>query len=290
MPYILINQKIISEKEAKISVHERGFLFGDGIFETCKIYFGKIYNFKAHEQRIKNGLGALKIKAEINNIEKLSLKLVKKNKINHGILRISISRGIGSLGYLPTYKSKSLIVISTSKLPKRKKEKIIIGIGSLIKPSNKSSSDNCKTKQSLTYVLNKIEAQEKGFFDNVILSDHKVICETSAANIFWIKDKKIYTPSAECSCVLGTMRKKLLEISPIKIIETKKKIEALQNADEIFLTNATSLITAVDEFVFFDGKNKKIKKLDKKISNQLSKTLIADLSLLKLKRKSKNLI
>lgn len=241
--YIFKNQQLVEEKQVRISIHERGFLFGDGIFETCKISNGKIYDFKSHEDRIRKGLKELKFFVEIADLEKRSQQLIKKNQIKNGILRISISRGIGSAGYLPTYESKPLVIIETlveRKLP----EKICLGVSKIVAPNTAFKSMN-----ALPYVLNKIAAQECNFFDCVMFSEKKFIAETSSANIFWVKNGKIFTSSKSCGILLGTIRRKLLKISPLKISTVEAKISALKNADEIFLTNSFFLVLPVDEFM-----------------------------------------
>ena len=269
--YCLINQKLLPENQAKISINERGFLFGDGIFETCKIFAGKIYDYEAHENRIKAGLKVLKFSAKIDDLKNDSLKLIKKNKIENGILRISISRGIGSLGYLPSQISKPLTVIQTFAtriLP----AKISLGVSSIKKPNSNSFPIFCKTTNALPSILTKLEAKEKNLFDSIIISNKNFICETSSANIFWVKNNKIYTPSKSCGLLPGTIRKKLLKISPIKIKEVKAKLNILKNADEIFLTNSSALIITVDELHW----NKKIKKLQKTWGNKLLKLMEED--------------
>ena len=241
--YIFKNQQLVEEKQATISIRERGFLFGDGIFETCKISNGKIYDFRSHENRICKGLKTLKIFVEIADLEKRSQHLIKKNQVKNGILRISISRGIGSAGYLPTHESGPLVIIETlveRKLP----EKICLGVSKIIAPKTAFKSMN-----ALPYVLNKIAAQESNFFDCVMLSEKKFIAETSSANIFWVKNGKIFTPSESCEILPGTIRRKLLKISPFKIFAVEAKISVLKNADEIFLTNSSFLILPVDEFI-----------------------------------------
>lgn len=268
--FVLINNKFVTAKNAKISINQRACLFGDGIFETCLISNGIIYNFKAHQNRIKAGLSALKFNAEINDIEEKSYKLIRKNQVKNGILRISISRGIGSIGYLPTYKSKPLIIIQSANLRKIKAKKIIIGISKIKKPPQNSLPISCKTMQSLPYTLNKIAAQEKNLFDLVMLSQQNFISETSSANIFWVKNKQIYTSSKDCDILLGTIRDKV--ISHFKVKEVKAKIVALENADEIFLTNVSSLILPVDQ-LFIDKKTINFKK---KISLEVMKWLKKD--------------
>ncbi len=250
--FIFKNNQFVEKSLANISIDERGFLFGDGIFETCKIFNGRIYDFESHLARIRRALKAFRFTAELSDLEKKSSELIKKNQIQNGILRISISRGIGSAGYLPTYQSKPLIIIKTideASFSENFPRKISLGISSYKKPPSNSFPSEFKSSQSFPYVLTKIESQEKDLFDSVILSQENFICETSSANIFWIKKGKIFTPSKACEMVLGTIRKKLLKISSIKIHEVEKTVSALKNADEIFLTNASFLVLSVDEFL-----------------------------------------
>jgi len=265
--FVIKNHQLIKETQAQISIADRGFLFGDGIFETCKIFNGKIYDFKSHESRIKAGLKALKFSAEIANLEKESQKLIKKNQIQNGILRITITRGIGSVGYLPTNESKATIIIQTLEervLPK----KITLGISTLKKLPQNSLPVACKIMQGLNSTLVKIEAQEKKLFDCVMLSQKNFIAETSSANIFWIKKGQVYTAAKSCDILLGTIRQKLLKISPLKIFEIEAKISELKNADEIFLTNSAFLLLPVDEFMG--------RKLQKNFSKELLNLLKAD--------------
>lgn len=242
--FVFINDKIVKETQAQVSINDRAFLFGDGIFETCKIFNGKVRNFKAHQARINAGFKALKFSTSIADLEKKSQQLIDKNKIENGILKIVISRGSGSLGYLPTYESKPLILITTS-TPRKLPTKIALGISS----QNSALKSAGKTLNALPYVLTKIEAQEKNLFDGVMLSPKKFIAETSSANIFWVKQGKIFTAAKSCGIVNGTVRQRLLKISPVKIFEVEAKISALKNADEIFLTNAAFSLLPVDEFL-----------------------------------------
>lgn len=261
--YIFKNHRLLDETQAQISIHERGFLFGDGIFETCKIFNGKIYDFAAHKKRIEAALQILKFSAELSDLENKSYKLIKKNVVKNGILRISISRGVGSVGYLPTHESKALIIIETLRERELPKE-ISLGISKIISPKIPFKSMN-----SLPYVMNKIAAFEEEKFDLVMLSEKKFIAETSSANIFWIKNGKIFTPHESCNIVLGCVRKKLLKMSELKIKEAKATLATLKNADEIFLTNSSFLLLCADEFAG--------KKLAKTRGSEIRKLLEKDL-------------
>ncbi len=267
----LINKKIIEKKFAKISIEERGFKFGDGIFETCKIYQGIIYDYKSHQDRIEAGLKALQIDFDIKNLKENCQKLIKKNKIKNGILRIYISRGIGSMGYLPAKKIKSLLVVETFKERKVRREKIRLGISKIKLYPKENFLQNCKTAQSLNYILAKIEARKNNNFDDVMISFEGLIGECSSSNIFWIKNQKIFTSSAKSFILEGLMRKKIIENFDVKIIDTK--IDDLINADEVFITNSNLLILGVDEIII----DKKIIKYRKDFTKNIINFIKNDL-------------
>lgn len=255
--FIHRNGKIVKADQALISLDERGYLFGDGIFETCKIFAGEIYDFQSHQRRIEKGLKQLKISADITDLKKDCQTLIRKNQIKNGILRIEISRGIGSIGYLPTNESKSLIIVRTleqREIPK----KISLGISYVKKPSGNLFLAECKSMNAIPSILAKIESQEKSLFDCIMLSAENFISETSSANIFWVKNGQVFTPSKDCYALPGTTQARLRKISPLKIVEAKKTISALKNADEIFLTNSSFLVLPVDELRI--GNTKKLQK------------------------------
>lgn len=272
--FVLLNKKFIEEEKATISIKQRACLFGDGIFETCRVENGKIYNFAAHKNRLKAGLQALKFDAEIDKLEQDCQKLIKKNQLKNGILRITLSRGIGSLGYMPTYQSEALLIITTDSIREINNKKIILGIGSNKKPPANSLPITCKTMQSLCYVLNKIEAQELGYFDCIMLSQNNFISETSSANIFWVKNNQIFTPSKKCDILLGTIRDKLIKSKNFKIKTIEAKITALKKADEIFITNSNFLALSVDELRI----GKDVIKFSKTIGNKVLKFLQDDVA------------
>ena len=246
--FIYKNEQILNHHEALISIDERGFLFGDGLFETCRFIDKKIINFEAHLARIKIGLVNLKLNANIQNIETKCYNLIKKNNLQDGIIRISISRGIGSKGYLPTNETPNLVIIQAKELPNPPQNVDLI-ICDINPPPFKFKSAN-----ALQYILAKIFAHENNFFDAIMLDEKGYICETSSANIFWIKDQIIYTPNDNCNMVRGTIRRALLELKDLKIKCGKYKISALKDADEVFITNSTYLILSIDKIAF---RNKK---------------------------------
>ena len=249
MNFVIINNRIVKEDQAFISVGERGFRFGDGVFETCRVVDEIIYNWETHFARLKSGLEAIKIKIDLYDLKNNCQKLIEKNSLKNGLIRIYISRGIGSLGYLPIPNLKPLIVIETLELPKLVASPLKLFLSEITKISIKSLPVNYKLAQGLNSILARMQAVEKGFFDAVLLNENSEICETSGANIFWVKDNILYTSSEECGILLGTTRQKIIDLSPIKIVKVRAKIDELLNADEVFITNASFGVIAVDQFM-----------------------------------------
>ena len=120
MTYFIVNGQLVAAEQATVSAQDRGFRFGDGLFETIAIYSGVPYQFDWHMQRLAEGLQAIKIAFDIKCLKDFSRQLIRKNKVDNGILRIQITRGIGSKGYLPDpshSRAGAALVIETSPLP-----------------------------------------------------------------------------------------------------------------------------------------------------------------------------
>jgi branched-subunit amino acid aminotransferase/4-amino-4-deoxychorismate lyase len=287
MKHVIINQKILPKNRAVISVEQRACRFGDGVFETCLVKDGVVYNFENHLKRLTNGLLALMI----NDFDgkKLSLELVKnsylliaKNNLKNGILRIAVSRGIDSKGYLPIGKAKPLIIIETLAKAKLSKAEIILAVSKIKKPSADSLPVHFKVSQNISSILAKIAASESRHFDDIMLNNNDFIAEASSANIFWLKNNQLYTPAPECDILLGTTRQKIIDLWLAKygkkIREVKAKILALKEADEVFLTNASCGVILVNQIVFSSQKaGENIVKYEPKMSCEIKEMLNRDI-------------
>lgn len=269
MSFIYINGNFYEEHDAKISVKDRAFRFGDGVFETVSIDNGKISHWNLHKTRLEGGLKALKIEFNTERLESDIIKTAEKNEVKNGSARIAITRGEGSRGYIPTYQKPCNVVIEAMNTPQMNRVSGNLCISSYRKIPRECLPVNYKISQGLNSTLAKIEAKEKGFFDAIQLNIKGEIAECASSNIFWIKGNKIYTPSLECDILSGVTRQVVIkkiktEMKDFKIIEGKFKPKALKKADEIFITNSLLKIFFIDEVegIF---KNKKGTKVTEKI-------------------------
>jgi len=167
-----------------------------------------------------------------------------------------------------------LLIIEAFEMQSKLPNKITLGISKIKVLNNSKVLQKCKTMQGLNYVLAKIAAKKLKHFDHIMLSHEGFISECSSANIFWIKNNKIFTPSAKCNMIFGTVRQKIITKLPQKINQVEAKISTIKNADEIFITNANLLVLPIDELIIG---NKKIA-LKKTKSNQILSLIKQDIT------------
>jgi branched-chain amino acid aminotransferase len=259
-----LNDNLVNNDQAFISSDQRGFLYGDGVFESCKIYQGQILDFDRHLNRLFKALEYLGIDFFDNNLFQKCQELITKNNCDNAILKISVSRGIGSHGYLPYENCQSLLIIETKPYHPINQ---VINLGVSYRNPN---GFFFKSLSSLPYVLTKIEAKKQDCYDNIIVNDQGLICETATANIFWVKNDKIYTNDDNCGMVLGCMRQKIIEENFFNVNKTTAKITDLLDAQEVFLTNSIHGIIAVNSI----KKDHFVKKYQNNLVTELKKLII----------------
>ena len=265
MELVFYNGDFIYEKDISISINNRSFKYGDGFFETIKIVHSKVINFPAHFNRLQRSLDFLKLNSNYNYKffeDKLSY-LIRKNNVLHGISRIHISRK-GEGKYLPDSNNID-ICISTSHGKAYKYNSPISlcvydddykALGSL---------SNLKSANSLIYILASIYARNNNFDNAILLNSSTCIVEATNANIFIVKNEKVYTPPLNDGCVSGIMRNWLFD--QIDIIEESILIDKALEADEIFVSNTIDGLVPVKKIVNTDF-------LSFNITNFLQKKLI----------------
>ncbi len=275
-----VNGKFLPSEKAAVSVEDRGFRFGDSVFETIAVYEGIPYQLELHMERLKRGLKNLKIEHSVKNLSKTCHDLINKNRLNNGILRIIISRGCGSRGYLPL-KTTPTVVIQTYKSQYRSSGSVTIMVSSVQKVGAKSIPA-VKHGSALASVLARIESEENGVADAIMLTEKKQISETSSGNIFWFNNKILYTPSLAASILPGTTRAAIIRLSPYKVKEGLFDIRTLLAADEIFLSNSVWKLLPVTKIL---GHKRTWKSF--RLTNEISELLEDDIKKYVSRRKKK---
>ena len=274
--FFYYNNSIYPQGEKIVSADNRGLKYGDGLFETMKVHRDKIELAAYHFERLFSGMQLLKLDIPpyftAGYFQNKILELYNKNEhTSYARVRLMIFRGDGSLSGReddPDYILQSWDIGSDEELNSN-------GLIIDVYPDAKKSCDkfaNVKSNSYLPYRMAALYAEKIKVNDCIILNTSGRICDTSIANIFIIKDKVIYTPPLSEGCIAGVMRRFIIEKLQhleFKIEEKTVSIEELENADEVFLSNAIRGIRWVKEF-----RNKKYKPLQTLKLCELLKPLI----------------
>ncbi|MDY6862764.1 MAG: aminotransferase class IV [Thermodesulfobacteriota bacterium] len=239
---IYINEKLFKNGDAKISVLDHGFLYGDALFETMKSYGKKIFRLDSHLKRLFNSLHIIKIKPPLNKeeLKEAIYVTLKASRISDAYIRVTISRGKGDTGIDPSSCRKPNVIIITKKYHPvfHKSYKAII----LDQRKNSHSIlHRIKSANFLENILAKIAVREKGVDEGFFFNEEQFLAEGIISNIFVLNKDKILTPDLGCGILPGITREAVIELAlnmRLNVEETKIKKDALFKAEEIFITNS----------------------------------------------------
>jgi len=273
--YILHNDEFIAVNEAILTAKNRGFRYGDGLFESMRMQSGKLKHAELHAGRLQAGMNALKMEGGIlfdaYFLKQKAAELCKKNKLKENVrFRLSVYRDGDGL-YTPDSNKSGYIMEATAMheatYELNKKGLIINVYDEMTKPVNKLS--NYKTSNSLMYVMAGLYKKQHRLDEAFILNQHGFLCESISSNVFVVYDKQIYTPALSEGCIAGVMRNVVMQTAKtngISIIEAQINPEVLKEADEVFITNATSGI----RWVMGYGKKRYFNEVTKSLSSLLN--------------------
>ena len=223
--------------------NNRSFRYGDGLFESMRVFNGKIFNRKAHENRLEKSLSILKLSLEkpITKIfEEVECLLVKNDVFKGGFARLMLYRDAKG-SYTPST-NKAAYWIECSKCNSNQFELQEKPIKTVFfkehkKPCSKLS--NIKSNNVLLYVLASIHAKELSADDAILLNEKDNIIESTNSNLFLVKEGKLYTPPLTDGPLDGTLRSLILQCFEVE--QRSVSISDYEVADELFLTNAHSI-------------------------------------------------
>tara|TARA_Y100000739_G_C20601724_1_gene463302 strand:- start:1317 stop:2129 length:813 start_codon:yes stop_codon:yes gene_type:complete len=235
--YYLINNKFFSSEKSQIPFDDSGFLFGDGLFETMRFDNKKIFSSKKHLDRLKTGLKLINLNLPYskNELNKMLNKVIKKNKINNGLLKLIITRGLESENY-----KKPNVYISIKKLYAIPKNPVKVVY---FKESNYPIIRYKPAIKSINYIGNmlaKRHATELGFYEPVFYNSDNLVTECAIRNIFYIKNNILITPSLDLGILSGVMRETIIDITKylnIDIHQTHINFNDINSMDEAFISS-----------------------------------------------------
>jgi branched-chain amino acid aminotransferase len=246
MNYINYNGKILDENEPIVAAQNRGLRYGDGIFETMKLKNGKLILSDEHFARLWKGMQMLQFDIpKLLSPEKLEAEiqqLAAKNKLTAARIRLTIIRSDG--GIYDAKNNTPNYIIEAMALPEDNGPLNSNGLQLCIFNDAKKSIDtfgNLKTNNYLPYFMGAIFAKKQQCNDALIFNSEGNVCDSTIANVFYIKNEIIYTPALTQGCVAGVMRKFLIDkirTLGFTVHETVVTKVDILHADEVFLSNS----------------------------------------------------
>ena len=252
--FIWMNGHFVKWKNAKIHVLNHGLHYGSCVFEGIRIYEKKIFKLKEHVKRLFFSAKILDLKIAFSQkeIENSIIETVIKQKIKNGYIRPVVWRGSEMMAISASSGSVNIAIAAWSWPSYFSPEKILDGIKMTVSEWKRPSPESAPTssKSAGLYMicsLSKHKAENKGFDDALMLDYRGFIAEATGANIFFVKDKILYTPIPDCF-LNGITRQAVIKIAKslkIKVEEKHLKLDFLNHCDEAFLTGTAVEITPI---------------------------------------------
>ncbi|MGG0720431.1 branched-chain-amino-acid transaminase [Robertmurraya massiliosenegalensis] len=263
--WIFLNDEYVTKENAKVSVYDHGFLYGDGVFEGIRVYSGNIFRMKEHMKRLYNSAKSilLTIPYTEDELTEIIANTVEKNNVEDAYIRVVISRGVGDLGLDPYKCAKASVIVIVEPLSIFPKELYETGLEIITVATRRNRPDVLSPKvKSLNYlnnVLVKIEAHLANVSEALMLNDQGYVAEGSADNVFILKDGCFLTPPGYVGALDGITRNAVIDIARELGYEIKEEPftrHDVYTADEVFLTGTAAEVIAVvkvDGRVIGDG-------------------------------------
>ncbi|MGO8763709.1 MAG: aminodeoxychorismate lyase [Limisphaerales bacterium] len=254
-----LNGKFVPEELAVVPVLDRGFLYGDGLFETIRIHNGQPFCWREHRQRLEQGAKFLKIKLPYSQPKMLALamELIAKNKMPDAILRLALSRGPGARGYSPRGATHPTFAMTLHRAPKSTATSGWKLITSSFRLPASDPLARFKTANKLTQILARAEADAAGADEALLLNSDGFVAEGTSGNLFWIRNEIVFTPPIAAGILPGVTRalaRRICHQLKVPIVEKNIHLKDIKKADAVFLS-LTSL--GIVEAKWLDGKKLK---------------------------------
>jgi len=255
---VYLNGAMVPKEDAKVSVFDHGYLYGDGIYETLRAYQGMLFHLDRHLARLKHSADSisLRLPLPLDKIGDALNRTVRENRLGDAYVRIQVSRGPGEIGLDPALCPEPTTVIVARPFKEYPPEHFERGVSLAIVKTRRNHplalSPSIKGTNFLNNILAKIEATRAGAYEAVMLNWEGCVAEGTISNIFFVTSGVLVTPSLQTGILEGVTRGLVLDLARKEKIETREALirpEELLNADECFITNTTVEImpaTSVD--------------------------------------------
>lgn len=253
---VYVNGRIAGRDEAVVSVYDHGFLYGDGVFEGIRVYAGRIFMLEEHLDRLYESARhiMLEIPLQRHEMRDAVIATVRASGLREAYIRPVVSRGPGDLGIDPRKCPRATVVIIVDAIQLYPQEAYERGLrmvtAAVRRPAVDALDGRIKSLNYLNNILARIEANQAGADEALMLTSEGYVCECSADNIFIVKDGEVCTPAAHLGLLKGITRDAALALARQQGLQAGERVFTLHDvytADECFLTGTGAEIAPVVE-------------------------------------------
>ena len=253
---VYINGELIPRRDAKISVFDRGYLYGYGLFETMRSYEGRVFALDRHLARLmRSGRQlALDVALDLTELERGVYRTLEDNKLSDARVRLTVTAGEGERDLLPPRSGKANVVIVAEKLIVPLPEAYEKGLRAVVATTRRNSQSALSGVKSIGYLDSLVArhgAAAAGADEAILLNERGLVAECSTSNIFLVSKGRLLTPLVECGILPGVTRKIVMELAnelKIPAVDAEMiRLDDLYKANEAFLTNSVIEIVPIVE-------------------------------------------
>ena len=237
-----LNGQLVPESEARISVFDRGFLYGDGVFETLRVAEGSVVGWGQHWERFNRGAALLGVRLPYgrDQSQAAAAELLRQNGLTEGVLRFQLSRGVGARGYSPRDATVPTLVMTTHPMPPMGSQPAQWRLHTAtlrLRAGDPLSAG--KTCNRLVHVLARAEAEAAGADEALLLNGEELVAEAASANVFWVEQGGIHTPPPGTGALPGITQARVMDLAAARGISARESLvrrDRLLVAEGVFLT------------------------------------------------------
>jgi aminodeoxychorismate lyase len=249
---VFLNGEFVPKERAVISVFDRGFLYGDGLFEGIRVFNGKPFRWRQHLERFQHGANFLGIAMPLSAeaAGEFAKRLIAENQMPNSLLRLTLSRGIGQRGYSPKNAEQPTFVMATypmAAVEPSNPPAWRVFVSTFRLPAGEPLA-RFKNLNKLPQVLARAEADGEGADEALLLNSDGYVVEGSTSNLFWIRDETVCTSALPSGILPGVTRATVLELcekAGIEVREGNITSAELNKMDGVFLSLSSSGIAEV---------------------------------------------
>ena len=273
---IWLDDKLVDEKDAKISVFDHGLLYGDGVFEGIRVYNGNLFELETHIKRLYRSAKVIRLEVPMSKSKLTGAvkKTVEANNVVDGYIRLVVTRGVGTLGINPFVCSNAKVFIIADSIrlyPEELYEKGMKVISATtVRNHPLAIPPQVKSLNYLNNILAKIEALDNNVPEAIMYNHEGYVAEATGDNVFIVRDGIVYAPPVEAGSLEGITRGVVISLAKeenIEVVEKNLTRFDLYVCDEFFLTGTAAEVIGIVEIdgrTIGDGKPGPITKLLRK--------------------------